>query len=196
MHRDIIILHKCTKNHDNMLYCSWDMVHDGCNFYFSFWTIFCPFTPLTTKTIKTLKKWKKTHRDIIILHKCIKNRDNMLYCSWDMACDRCNFYCSFWTIFCPFTPLTTKTIKTLKKWRKKTHGDIIILHKSTKIMIICYTVPQIWHGMDVIFLFHFGLFFALSPPLWPWIIWLPNCISVTLCLYYFIVIIIILFLLG
>ena len=24
---DIIILHKCTKNHD-MLYCSWDFVHD------------------------------------------------------------------------------------------------------------------------------------------------------------------------
>ena len=123
MHRDIIILHKCTKNH-NMLYCSWDMVHDGCNFYFSFWTIFCPFTPLTTKTIKILKKWKKTHRDIIILHKCTKNRDNMLYCSWDMACDRCNFYCSFWTIFCPFTPLTTKTIKTLKKWKKKKHMEI------------------------------------------------------------------------
>ena len=40
--RDIIILHKCTKNQDHMLYCSWDMVHDGCN-YFSFWTIFCPF---------------------------------------------------------------------------------------------------------------------------------------------------------
>ena len=26
-----------------MLYCSWDMVRDRCN-YFSFWTIFCPFT--------------------------------------------------------------------------------------------------------------------------------------------------------
>ena len=32
---DIIILHRCTNNHDHMLYCSWDMVHDGCN-YFSF----------------------------------------------------------------------------------------------------------------------------------------------------------------
>ena len=45
--RDIIILHNCTKTHDQMLYCSWDMVRGGCNCYFSFWAIFCPFTPLT-----------------------------------------------------------------------------------------------------------------------------------------------------
>ena len=36
----IIILHLCTKNHDHMLYCSWDMVHDKCNCYFPFWPIF------------------------------------------------------------------------------------------------------------------------------------------------------------
>ena len=41
---DIIILQKCTKSHDHMLYCSWDMVRDGCN-YFSFWAIFCPPPP-------------------------------------------------------------------------------------------------------------------------------------------------------
>ena len=28
-------------------------------------------------------------------------------------------------------------------------------------MIICYTVPEIWHVTDVIVLFHFGLFFVL-----------------------------------
>ena len=36
---------------------------------------------------------------------------------------------------------------------KKTPGDIIILHKCTKIMIICYTVPEIWHVTDVIVIF-------------------------------------------
>ena len=40
---DIIILQKCTKNHDHMLYCSWDMVREGCNCYFSSWAIFCLF---------------------------------------------------------------------------------------------------------------------------------------------------------
>ena len=38
---DIIILDKYTINHDHGLYCSWDMVRDRCNCYFSFWAIFC-----------------------------------------------------------------------------------------------------------------------------------------------------------
>ena len=33
-----------------------------------------------------------------------------------------------------------------------------------KIMIICYTVPEKRCVMDVILIFHFGLFFALLPP--------------------------------
>ena len=57
---NIIILHKCTKNHDHMQYCYWDMVHDGCN-YFSFWAIFCPFTPLTAQEIKISKKQNKNY---------------------------------------------------------------------------------------------------------------------------------------
>ena len=54
-----IILHKCSKNRDHMLYCSWDMAFDGCKFYFSFWAIFYTFTPLTTRKIKVSKKQKK-----------------------------------------------------------------------------------------------------------------------------------------
>ena len=46
---------------------------------------------------------------------------------------------------------------------KKMPGDIIILHKCTKIMIIWYTVPEIWRVTDLIVIFHFGLFFALFP---------------------------------
>ena len=56
MPRDIIILRKCTINHDHVLYCSWDTVCDGCNCYFSFWAIFCL---LTAQKIKISKKWKK-----------------------------------------------------------------------------------------------------------------------------------------
>ena len=61
------------KNHDHMLCCSWDMVCDGCNCYFSFLAIFCSFTPLKAQKIKISKKWKKKKmpRDFIILHKCI-----------------------------------------------------------------------------------------------------------------------------
>ena len=49
---DIIILHKCTKNHYHRLYCSLGMACNVFNCYFSFWTIFCPFTFLTAQKIK------------------------------------------------------------------------------------------------------------------------------------------------
>ena len=57
--RDVIILHKCTKNHNHVMYASWDIEHNRQNF-FSFSTIFSPFTPqpLTTHKIKILKKRK------------------------------------------------------------------------------------------------------------------------------------------
>ena len=76
-----------------MLYCSWDMVRDSCNYYFSFWLIISPFTPLTARKIKMKKKRKKTPGDIILLHKYTKNHYHMLYCFWDTVRDGCNCHC-------------------------------------------------------------------------------------------------------
>ena len=56
---DIIILHNCTKNNDCKLHCSWDMAHDWCNCYFSFWAIFCLFTTITAQKIKISTKKRK-----------------------------------------------------------------------------------------------------------------------------------------
>ena len=56
---DIIILHKYIKDHDHMLYHSWDMALDRYNFYFSFWAIFYPFIPQQPKRSKLKKKKKK-----------------------------------------------------------------------------------------------------------------------------------------
>ena len=125
---NIIILHKCTKNHNHMVYCSWDITCDRCNCYFSFWAIFCPLTPITCRKIENFKKMKKTPGDIIILHNRNKNHDHMLYCSWDMGRDGCNFCFSFWAIFCPFT---AQKIKISRKW-KKAPRDVIILHMCSK----------------------------------------------------------------
>ena len=100
-----------------MLYSSWHMARDRCNCYFSFWAIFRPFTLITARKMK-IKKKKKIPGDIIILHKCTKNHDHMLYCSWDVARDTCNCYFSFWAIF---TLLTAQKIKYSKNekssWR-------------------------------------------------------------------------------
>ena len=129
-----------------------------------FWPFFCPFTPLKTQKIKILKKMKKKKPgDIIILYKRTINENHMMHGSWDMKRDRHNFL-SFEAIFCPFTPLTTRKIKILKSW-KKNHLEISSFYTSVpKIMTICYTVPEIWRVTDIIFIFHFGLYFALLPP--------------------------------
>ena len=70
------------------------MAHVGCNFYFSFWAIFCHFTP-TAQKIKMKKqknkkktKQKKTIGDIIILHMSTKTYDQMMYSSRDMVPNR------------------------------------------------------------------------------------------------------------
>ena len=122
---------------------------------------FLPFYPP-----KKLKNWnfenmKKTPRDIIILCKCTKNHDHMLFCSWDMTCDRCNYF-SFWAIFYLYPPNSLKN-ENFRQIKKRL--EISSFYTSApKIMIIWYTVPEIWCVTDAIVTFHFGLFFALLPP--------------------------------
>ena len=67
-----------------MLYSSSDMASDECNWYFILGYFFCPFTPQTSQEIKIKKK---NPRYLIILHRCTKNYDQMMYGSWDMVCD-------------------------------------------------------------------------------------------------------------
>ena len=66
----------------------------------------------------------------------------------------------------PFYLLNTPKNENLKKKKEKNAGRY---HHFTqlyqKIMIIGYTVPEIWHVTDLIVIFHFGLFFALLLPL-------------------------------
>ena len=126
-----------------------------------------PFHPialprlLTTQRIKILKKWKKTPTDIIILHKCTTNDNHMIYCSWDMAHDGFNCYFSYWAIFWLFTPITAQKKKISQKWKKLLQISSFYTI-APKIIIIGYTVPEIWRVTDVI-IFHLGLFFALLP---------------------------------
>ena len=110
--RDIIILHKCTINDNHIIYGSWDI---NWNRQIVILGHFCPFTHLTARKIKMSKNFKKPGY-IIILHKCTKNHDHMLYCSWEFVCDRCN-YVSFWAIFYPFTPLKAQKTETSQKWK-------------------------------------------------------------------------------
>ena len=134
--------------------------------------IFCHFEPFllfyptNNPKNQNFEKLKKMPWDIITLQKCAKNHNHMLYCSSDMACDRCNCYFSFWASFCPFTPRTTQKIKNLQKWKKCL--KISSFYTSVpKIMSICYTAPEAWHVTHNCHFFHFGLFFALLTPWQP-----------------------------
>ena len=82
--------------------------------YLSFWIIFLPFYPPNNPKNQNFEKMKKLPGDIIILHRCNKNGNHMMYGSSDTEHNRENFL-SIWTIFCTFIPLTTQKIKILKK---------------------------------------------------------------------------------
>ena len=77
--------------------------------------IFCHFGPffslllppfLNNPKNENFEKLKKVPGDIIILHKCTKNHDHMLYYSLDMARNRVN-----WAVFYPSTSLTVQKIQ-------------------------------------------------------------------------------------
>ena len=81
-----------------------------------------------------------------------------------MACNRCICFCyfPFWEMLCPFTPLTAQKMKIFLKSKK--YLDTLSFNKSVpEIMIICFTVPEIWYMTDLIVIFHFVLLFALLP---------------------------------
>ena len=133
---------KCTKNHDHMLYYFWDTARVGCNF--SFWASFALLPSEQPQIIKISIKWKNAWR--YHLHKCTKNHDHMLYCCWDMARDRYNYF-SFWAIFWPFTRLTAPKNQNSKKWDIRL--EISPFYKFVpKIMIRWCTVPEIWCATD------------------------------------------------
>ena len=98
--------------------------------------------------------------DIIILHMCTLNENHMMYGSWDMECDRYNFFSS-WTIFAILPLPTTQKIKMLKEWKNLL--EIPSFHTSVPEMtIILCMIPEIWSATDRIFC-HFRPFFALLP---------------------------------
>ena len=125
---DIIILHKCHKNHDHMLYCSLDMAHNECN-YFSFWAIFCPFPPLTAWKMK-IKKNEKKLLEILSFYKSVP-KTMIRWCTVPKIWCVTGIIIFHFGPFLPFYPSNSLKNQNFEKM-KKTPGNIIILHKSTK----------------------------------------------------------------
>ena len=107
----------------------WHLTEVIVSFHFGLFLAILP--PLTAQKMKISKQWKKPPGYIIILHKCTKNHDHMLYCFWDIVCDGCICYFSFWAIFLPFYPSNSPKNENFKTM-EEAPGDIIILHICTK----------------------------------------------------------------
>ena len=73
---------------------------------------------------------------------------------------------TYFVILDHFLPFYTHTL-TAPKMKipksKKTPGYIIILHKRTKNHDHGLYCSWVWHVMDVVVIFHFGLYFSLLP---------------------------------
>ena len=94
-----------------------------------------------------------------------------MYDSWDMKCDGQFFVIldHFLHLHHPLPvppphppPLTKQKIKILKKWKKQLETSSIYT-SVPKIMIICYTVPDIQHVTDVTRSF-WAIFCPFTPP--------------------------------
>ena len=156
---DVIILHMNTINDNHMMHGSWNMECKTLNLL-SVWIIFCPFTPLTIQKITILKKKKKTLRYYHFTN---------VYHQWqsyDVWFLRYGVQpTEFFVILDCFLPFYTPNNSENQNFEEiKKHLEISSFYPSVpKVMIICYTVPEIQHNTDVIFSFHFGLFFPYLP---------------------------------
>ena len=103
-----------------------------------------PFYPPNNPENQNFEKMEKPPGDINILHMCTINDNHMMYGSWDMKCDRHNFFIILDHLF-PFypPPLNNPKIIFLKKMKNcleissfynctKNHGHM--LHCSWDMM--------------------------------------------------------------
>ena len=129
----------------------------------SSWAIFHSFTPLKTRKM-TISKMKKTlnkmevssfytsvPKTIIIRH--VPEIRHVM--------DVIAIFILGYT-FPFYFPNSPKTWKFQNNAKKRL--EISSFFTNVPKIIICYTVPEIWCLMDVIVVFHFGIFFALLAP--------------------------------
>ena len=93
---------------------------------------FLPFYPTNNTKNQNFEKMRKQPGDIIILHKYIKNNDHILYCSWDMACDRSNLF-FFLGYFLPFYPLNSPKTQNFQKNEKSSRRYHHFTHMYQKL---------------------------------------------------------------
>ena len=151
-----IILHLCTRNDNHGV---WFLIYQARQTgFFVILCYFLPFFPSNNSENQSFEKIKKASGDII--YASVPQMTIIRYMVPEISTATDRFFLSSLAMFCPFTPPKNENITKMKE-----HLDISSFYTSApKIMIIGYTVPEMWRMTDVIVIFHFGLYFALLPP--------------------------------
>ena len=132
--------------------------------YMISWVIFGHFLPFYPPKIKISQNWKKKKKKYLEISFYTSVPKIMIIGYtvpeiWHMM----DVIIIFLGYFLPFYCSNHQKNENVKKIKK--HLEISWFYTSAgKFMIICYTAPEIWCMIDLIVLFHFGLFFALLPP--------------------------------
>ena len=127
-----------------ILWCMVPEIWSVTDIIFCHFGAFLSFYRINNPKNQNFEKMKTIPGDIIILHKCTKNHDHILYCSWDMPHDKWNHFRLFFALLLPHSPKN----HFLKKNDKKTLEISLFYTCVPKIMIRWCTVPEIWHAMD------------------------------------------------
>ena len=141
---DIIILNLCNEKHDHIINASSDIECLHRHNFLSFQVIFCSFAPLLK--IKIWKKCKKAPGDIILLHTCTINQDHMhpWYDVWFLRYEvqQTELFCRPGPFFSLY-PSNSPKNENFKNGKKT--PEISSFYTSVpKIIILCYTVPEIY----------------------------------------------------
>ena len=160
----IIILNMSTTNENHMMYDSWDMKCAKQNFF----VILGYFLPSYPHNSPKIENWKKLKKNTWRYHHFTQVYEK----SWSYAilflrygAWRMKLLLFMLGYFLPLYPHNSPKNEKFKKMKKMQKKEISSFYTCVpKLMIIRYTVPEIWHVKDVIVIFHFQLFFALLPP--------------------------------
>ena len=129
-------------------------------FFLSSWAFFFAFLPPNSPKNQNFKKWEK-HLEISSFYTSVPKNMIIGYTVPEIChvTDVIVIF-HFGLFLALFYPANTPKNENLKKW--KNYLKISSFYTSVlKDMIICYTVPEIWHVMSNCY---FGHFFALLPP--------------------------------
>ena len=115
---DIIILHLCTKNRDDIIYSPWDIECDRLKLVIMGYFLPCP--PPKNPKNQNFEQMKKIAGNVTILH---HNHNSVPKTTIggpvpEIRSEADIIFCHFGPHFCSFTLLTTRKVKILKKWKK------------------------------------------------------------------------------